>query len=297
MAKLLYAIERRDCPNYDNRQRPAIEEKFIDTGDCWQVCPWVNNIIFILEGEMEYSTGQGGPYLARKGQALFLPANHSLQGCALMPTHLGIARLYDKIQLCDCFNLEDLLHRKGKRKSNTHGATDSLDNNEAPFLLEVNPVMERYLEMLTLCYRAGLRCRNYNKGKIQELLFILRAFYPGEDLACFFAPALTTDTYFSQFIMSNYNKYTNLGELAQAMNYTVSGFEKKFRRVFSCSPYSWMRRQRAKEAFHCIRTSDMSLSQISDMFGFNSYPAFAKFIKQHFGVSPGQVRKNTMMAQ
>jgi AraC-like DNA-binding protein len=124
-------------------------------------------------------------------------------------------------------------------------------------------------------------------------MFILRAFYTKEDLYRFFSPALTTDTWFSQFIMSNYNKYDNLTELAAAMNYTVSGFEKKFRKVFNQAPYAWMCRQRAREAYHCINTSDMSLKEISSMFGFNSHPAFIKFIRRNYGITPGQIRKNS----
>ncbi len=298
MANLLYASEHLDCPNYDNRHHPAIEEKLLKTDGKWEVQPWVNKIVFILEGEIEYTTGQAGPYMARKGQILFLPANNSLSGKALVPTHLGIVRLYDKIQLCDCFRLENLM-AIGQAKVHSDKSYRKLvaASNEAPFLLEVNPVMERYLEMLTICYRAGLRCRYYNEGKIRELMFILRAFYSKEDLYHFFAPALSTDTYFSQFIMSNYNKYGNLNKLAAAMNYTVSGFEKKFRKVFHQAPYTWMRRQRAREAYHCISTSDMSLSQIGDKFGFNSYPAFVKFIRQHFDVTPSQIRKNAHPAE
>jgi AraC-like DNA-binding protein len=238
--------------------------------------------------------GESGYYPARGGQFLFLPANRSLSVRAGKTAHLGIVRLYDKIQLCDCFRLENLMAigqakaqtAKGSKKQRT-------DYSQTPFLLEVNEVMERYLEILTICHREGLKCRYYNEGKIRELMFILRAFYTKEDLYRFFSPALTTDTWFSQFIMSNYNKYDNLSELAAAMNYTVSGFEKKFRKVFNQAPYAWMRRQRAREVYHCINTGDMSLKEIAEMFGFNSQPAFIKFIRQNFFLTPGQIRKNS----
>ena len=300
MVKLLYAGEHLECPNYDKRRRPAIEEVFLEKGKVWEVQPWVNKMIFVLKGRIEYSMGEAGYYPALKGQVLFLPANRSLSCRIAQDTHLGIVRLYDKIQLCDCFRLEDLKalglkkedSEREKKAKNTAVGISVPDTEDAPFLLEVNPVMERYLEMLTLCHRAGLKCRYYNEGKIRELMFILRAFYPKDELRRFFAPALTTDTFFSQFIMSNYNRYDNLSELAQAMNYTVSGFEKKFRKVFGCAPYNWIRRQRAQEAYHCINTSDMNLKEIAEMFGFSSHPAFIKFIRQNFGLTPGEIRKN-----
>lgn len=293
MVKLLYAREHLDCPNYDARHRPVIEERFLEAGTVYKIQPRVNKLIFILEGGMEYSIGRAKGLHARKDQVLFLPANNSLSGIALQDTHLSIARLYGKIQLCDCFRLEDLMSADRAKACPDKGyGKQTEDASRSPFLLEVNPVMKSYLEMLTLCYRAGLRCRYYNEGKIREMMFIFRAFYSKEDLCHFFAPALSTDTWFSQFIMSNYNKYDNLSELASAMNYTVSGFEKKFRKVFAEAPYAWMRKQRAREAYHCINTSDMTLKEIAEMFGFSSQPAFIKFIRQNFGVTPGQIRRN-----
>jgi AraC-like DNA-binding protein len=289
MVKLLYAADHLDCPNYDARHRPAIEEKYLPAGTTDHVQPWVNKLVFILEGGIEYSLGQTKGLHARKGHILFLPANSRLSVTALQDTHIGIARLYNKIQLCDCFRLEDLM---AMGQANKH-EKQAKDIHGPPFVLETNPVMERYVEVLTLCHRAGLKCRYYNEGKIREMMFILRAFYPKEDLHRFFAPALSTDTWFSQFIMSNYNKYDNLSALASAMNYTVSGFEKKFRRVFAQAPYAWMRKQRAREAYHCINTSDMTLKEIAERFGFNSQPAFTRFIQQNFGQTPSQIRKKS----
>ncbi|MDH6311139.1 AraC-like DNA-binding protein [Dysgonomonas sp. PFB1-18] len=303
MAELLYAGEHLDCPNYDNRQRPSIEEIFYRQGDSCEVQPWVNKLIFVSEGELECSAALTGYYPIHSGQILFLPANRSLSCSIVKDTHITIIRLYEKIQLCDCFRLEDLKTSTYKSKGlhNDIGASQEegkgISQKDCPYLLNVNPVMERYLELLNLCYRAGLRCRYYNEGKVRELMFILRAFYSKEQLARFFATALTTDTYFSQFVMSNYTRYNNLTDLAQAMGYTVSGFEKKFRKVFQCAPYAWMRRQRAREAYHCIKTSDLSLKQIGMIFGFSSHPAFIKFIRQNFGQTPGQIRKKITMAE
>jgi AraC-like DNA-binding protein len=291
MAELLYAGEHLNCLNYDNRKRPAIEEVFYKKGDNCEVQPWINKLIFVLEGEMECSTALAGYYPVQSGQIHFLPANRRLSCRILRDTHVGIIRLYDKMQFCDNFRLEDLNRYYGK--GDKQDKEEDILEDEAPYLLKVVPELASYLDILTTCHQAGLRCRYYNEGKIRELMFILRAFYPKEQLARFFAPALTTDTYFSQFIMSNYSKYNNLSELASTMGYTVSGFEKKFRKVFQCAPYAWMRRQRAQEVYHSIKTSDMSFKQISSMYGFSSHPAFIKFIRQNFGMTPGQIRKKT----
>ncbi|NDV95154.1 AraC family transcriptional regulator [Dysgonomonas sp. 521] len=281
MAKLLYAGEHLNCPNYETRQRPVIQEMYIDESTTQQIIPMVNKILFVLDGEMEYSMGNVEASRITKGQMLFIPAGSRITCVAQAYTHILVIRLYNRIQLCDCFKVEDLQR-----------VITGEDYNSQSFLLEVNPVMEKYLDMLILCHNAGLRCRYYNEDKVKELMFIFRAFYSKEELRRFFSSALTTDTTFSQFVMDNSNRYNSLSEMAEAMNYTVSGFEKRFRKVFACSPYSWMKRRKAMEAYHYINTSDMSLKQISDNFGFNSPSAFNNFIKQHFGKTPGQIREN-----
>ena len=156
--------------------------------------------------------------------------------------------------------------------------------------------MENYLDLLLECYRGGLHCHYYNENKVRELMFIFRAFYPKEQLRKFFSPALTGDTSFSQFIMDNYNSYNTLSDMASSLNYTVSGFEKKFRKIFGCSPYNWLKRRKALDIYQCISTSNLRMNEISNNFGFSSPAAFNTFVKQTFGITPGQIRQNKKKA-
>jgi AraC-like DNA-binding protein len=290
MVELLYADEHLNCPNYDNKAHPAIEEIVLEQDQIWDNKPRVSKVVFILKGEMEYSTGKLQGQHAQKGQILFFPVGKEVHCRSLSDVNMLVIRIYDRIQLCDCFRIEDLyLLEDDKDKKESTEVKHSL--------LDVNPVMEKYLDMLMLCYQAGLRCRYYNEGKIRELMYIFRAYYPKNDLKQFFAPALSADTYFSRFIRTNYSKYGSLEELASAMNYTVSGLEKRFRKVFNCSPNKWIRQQKAQEAFHQINTSDMGFKQIADLFGFNSLPAFIRFIRRHFGMTPGEIREKRAKQQ
>lgn len=285
MTKILYEEEHLSCPNYDSGDRPLIEEKYIEAGKSWQVQPLVNKIIFILEGKIEYSVSQLQDCVAHKGNIFFLPANQNLYCHAPTETHILVVRLYEQIQICDCFRLEDLKQidsQIGKRKKTCEGF----------FALKANSEIKKYLEVFLLCHRGGLRCRYYNKGKIKELMFILRSFYPKEDLFHFFYPIITTDISFSQFVMDNYQKYNKLSQVAEAMNYSVSGFEKRFRKVFGCSPYKWRMERMAQNAFHLISTSNTNFKQISDTLGFKSPSSFSNFVKHHFGKTPGEIRQN-----
>ncbi|WP_163307886.1 AraC family transcriptional regulator [Dysgonomonas sp. 521] len=284
MVKLLYAGEHMSCPNYDAGEYPAIEEVTISRESIRQVHPRGNKLVFVLEGQIEYSTGQVQRYPACKGHIFFLTRGRHLLCRAVEDSILLVISIFGEIRFCDHWSVEDLYRMKVE--------TVHADSQSSPFLLEANEIMYKYLDVLTLCYRAGLRCCYYNEGKARELMYIFRAFYPKEDLMRFFSPALAADSRFSQQVMSVYSHYGNLKEMASAMNYTVSGFEKKFRRVFGCSPYHWMLQQKALEVWHSVMTDDMDLKEIADKFGFGSTSSFNTFFKQQFGISPGKARQN-----
>jgi AraC-like DNA-binding protein len=297
MADLLYAGEHLSCPNYDSGQRPIIEEEQIKKGEIRQIMPSVNKVVFVIEGKFEYSTGQVHAYTVRRGDIFFLPTNRHLMLRALEDARLLLVRIYDKVRLCDCWSVEELYkidNEEVESENEQLTATSEESTDSEPFLLKVNSVMEKYLDMLLLCHRAGLRCRYYNEGKLKELMFILRAFYPKEKLRLFFSPALASDARFSQQVLSSYNRYGNLSEMAASMNYSISGFERKFRKVFGCSPYRWMLRQKAQEIWHSVNTEDINLKEIADKFGFSSASSFNDFFVKYFGIPPGQARQNSI---
>lgn len=280
MDKLLYRDEHIRCPNYDASGYPLIEEIIIEQNREYRIDPHVNKILFILEGKTDFACGPVKDMAVENGHMLFIPAGRNTICRAKTETRLLILRLNERIRLCDCFKIEDM-----------HKIYKGISIKGQLCILRTNTVMAKYLELLTACHRQGLRCKHYNLGKVKEFMFILRGFYTKDQLACFFAPALSGDTEFSQFIMGNYRYYRNLGELAEAMNYTVSGFEKKFRRVFGSPPYRWIKQQKANEAYHLVTRGELNIKQISDMFGFSSPAAFGKFFRQNFGISPRKIHK------
>lgn len=90
--------------------------------------------------------------------------------------------------------------------------------------------------------------------------------------------------------MHNHLSCWSVSELALKTGYTTSGFEKKFKRVFQKSPHKWMTKQKKREIFHVINQTSMSITQISDLFGFSSTSNFNDYVKRNFGKPPGQLR-------
>lgn len=287
MVKQLYADEHLYCPNYDKGEQPLIQEIEMERMELVQISSRVNKLIFVLDGQIEYSSGQVHAYPVPEGHICFLPAARRMNCRATKDSRLLIIRIYGEVRFCDCFTVENLYRMEGIRNK----GRKSTQTTE-PYMLAVNSLMKKYLDMLVICHRAGLRCRYYNEGKVKELMYILRAFYTKHELAAFFEPALAADARFSEMVINSYSSHGDLAGIATAMNYTVSGFEKKFRKVFGCSPYSWMLQQKAREAWHRVMEGKMNLKQVADSFGFSSPAAFGTFFRKHFGISPAKAREN-----
>lgn len=96
---------------------------------------------------------------------------------------------------------------------------------------------------------------------------------------------------FSQQVMDHYMKCHNAAELAKLLNYSISGFEKRFKKVFNDTPFHWMMCQKAHNVYLEIRAGEMNFKQISDKYEFSSPSVMDDFIKQMFGKTPGQIRK------
>jgi AraC-like DNA-binding protein len=91
-------------------------------------------------------------------------------------------------------------------------------------------------------------------------------------------------------IALNYNMDLNVKEIAQASGYSVSWFEKLFRKHYGMSPISYQTKLRIEKAQNIIAANILSLSEISASVGFNDPLYFSKVFKKYVGMSPKQYR-------
>ncbi len=287
--ELLYSEEHLSCINYDKGgENPIIEAVSIEKGKLWENVPLGNKLIFVLDGgEILFSLGKFTNCQIRKSQILYLPAGYNFLCKAVEDCSLLVMCIQGQARFCDDYNFTDLekdISQVSKYSSATQVKLGTL---------EINEIMEKYLDVLLEYIDAGANCKCFYLIKIKELFYIFRWFYPKEVLVEFFQNALKGGNDFATYIMDAWYKYKSVGELAEAMNYTVSGFEKRFKRVFGISPYKWMINQKAERIFHQLRTTDLTLKQISSNFGFTSVSHFNDFCKANIGKSPGDIREKS----
>lgn len=285
--ELLYLEEHLRCINYDHGENPIIELVSIEKGELWENLPLGNKLIFLLNGEISFSFGKYTDCLIGSKRILYLPTGYKFTCKAMESSKFLAVCIQGYTCFCDDYHFKDL----EKIISDIPGYPDLVGTK--PTTLEINGVMEKYLDNLLDYIYVGAKCRSFYLIKIKELFYIFRWFYPKEALAGFYQYALKGGSDFAASIMDTWHKYKSVGELAEAMNYTVSGFEKRFKRVFGISPYKWMMNQKAKKIFHQVRATDLTFKQISYEFGFSSLSRFNDFCKANFGKSPGEIRENS----
>lgn len=278
--ELLYPHEHLNCYNYEKGDRPAIDPIHLVANDKYDIDILENKIIIVRNGHINYSFGSHLNQSLTTGNMIIIPAGFRFTSRALDDTEILIFRIRTHIELCERFALEQLLAEK-----------DENDKFDKIGVLNSNKVVTQYVENLIEHIIAGLRCFYFYEIKIKELLFLLRGYYPKKELLHFFYPLLSNDLSFSNFILQNYHQVRTVKELAELTNYSLSGFEKHFKKVFGISASQWMRNQRAKIVYHDINNGNKTFKEISYHHGFTSPAHFNDFCKLHFGATPGQIRK------
>lgn len=277
--KLLYPEEHLSCFLYNVGENSLIKLDNYEANSSIKVCPDQNMVLFMMEGAMRFSYGEHLDVLAKKDDIFIYPAKQKGKVTFDADTVVLSFRLNVNLSFCEHFSFEMLLREK---KRDAFGKLH---------FLTVNEVVKAYLESLLGYLKDGLRCSHFLEMKIKEFLFILRAYYPKEELTLFLDPMMNSDLDFSTKFFRVSAKTSSVEELAQMMDYSLSGFEKRFKKAFGVPVYQWIQREKAKNIYHEINCTEKTFSKIGEEYGFSSPSHFNDFCKRAFGHTPGALRK------
>lgn len=155
------------------------------------------------------------------------------------------------------------------------GNTIPYMEKEAKNILELMEHKEKYSEIIEL--------------KIRELLVYIQGM-DKEGVLQSILNSFSEEKSFKEEIVTSYDQYHNLEEMAVAMNMSLSTFKRKFQKEFQCTPHSWINERRLMKAIMLLDTSDYSVTDISFICGFESLSTFMLGFKKKYGVSPGKYR-------
>lgn len=277
---LLYVKEHTSCYNYEGRDSQTLQMVQLAKGELCKLTSNNNKIIYIAKGELKLMLGHRESLILSTGQMLLLPSEERVKGIATESVTYFWLNMGEIQNLCECFSLEMLL-KEG-------------DRDNEPFILQSSHHIIAFFTSCIEYLSVGLCCRFFLQMKVKEFFYLLRAFQSKEDLLQFFHPILSNDMSFSDFVLKNYQKVKTVNELAKLANYSLSGFQKRFKKVFGESAYAWIKGQKLKDIIHEITNENKSFKEISLDYGFSSPSHFNDFCKSNFGYTPGQIREKKL---
>lgn len=276
--ELQCAREQTNCYNY-NKENPLIEIIDKTEGDVMDLYMSKNCIVFLLKGEISFSSGKISNKTIKNDEMFVHPYRHKGILEIRKSSTLIIMNLNVDFSFCVHFPVESLY---GK----------NLNANDI-YPRKFNPVLKQYISSLAEYIRDGLYCTYFFELKIKEFLFLVRTYFSEKDLQLFFMPILNSDMEFSKQVFEGFKKVKTVKELAELMHYSLSGFEKRFKRVFDMPASKWIEQEKGKEIYHEITCSKRTIMEIGYNFGY-SPSHFNNYCKRIFGETPKKLRNKTL---
>ena len=281
--ELLNVDEHLKCFNYDNSEKPQIETINMAEGTDVDLSIDTNEIVFLLKGSIKYSFHDYPECNMKEENILFLPMKYRLAYFVESNALVVVFRLYNPVKLCESYFIEQLFD-PNKQEDGIYGQSGILK------VLEINTRMQYFVNGLIECINDGIKCKHFFDMKIKELFLMLRAYYPKDELREFLSLILSRDIAFSEYVRSNRNNFPTVIELAKSMNLTQRQFARRFKKVFGCTPYAWMKEGKTLTIRHQITATKKPIKQVAIECGFISLAQFTRFCKKELGKTPLELR-------
>jgi AraC-like DNA-binding protein len=274
---VFYLNEHKTCSNYISDYNIGFkicqikQDEFIVPLNKEHHC-----LFFLISGHVDLFYGSQNLRL-KKDTAWFVPMSSDCKIQALTDSVIIMNYFNKPVDLCEKAALESL--------------SSMLDQKPLTPTLRMNKPLKRFFTSLTFYINEGVYCLHFHEIKQKELLHILRFFYTKKEIAGLFAPIISRNLDFKNIVLANYLQASSVKELAQMCNYSLSSFNRVFKKNFSENPYLWLQSQKIKYIAGRLADKNIPFSQIIDEFRFSSPSHFTIFCKKHLKLTPSQFRK------
>ncbi len=131
--------------------------------------------------------------------------------------------------------------------------------------------------------------------KLQEFFLLLRLDYTRALIDEFLRHYHCRVSGFRKRVISHYTKDMDVADLyalGTELQLNEVAFKRSFIEEFAMSPRSWVTLQRSRYIYHDLITTERSVGEIGEEYGFCSMSYFSLFCKTNLGGTPMQIRKH-----
>ena len=277
---VLYIDEHLTCSNYISDYNIGFKICQIKQGEF--IIPSNKDyhcLFFLISGRVDLLY-EAHTYNLKKDTVWFIPMSSDYKIDANSDACIIMNYFNKQIDLCEKAALENL--------------TVWLDQNSNTFMLQINKPLRNFLSNITLYLNEGAYCRHFHEIKQKEMFYLIRYFYTKSEIAKLFAPIISKNLDFKYIVLANYMNASSVKELARICNYSLSSFNRVFKKNFNENPYLWLQNQKLKYITGRLSDKNIPLGQIIDEFHFSSPSHFTIFCKKHLNLTPSEFRKKNI---
>ena len=235
-----------------------------------------NTLYFLLKGSVLVNSEEHPNTIFSEGQFILQPIGSKVEFKVLEACECILYLFERPINVCsDRFN-------KGASIAET-ARTESV-------VLDMCPPLRFFVEGMRMYLNDELLCAGFLQAKRTELVYLLNCYYTLKDLAAFYSPIYRYSKSFRYFVMQNYMKAKDVEAFAQMGGYSTPTFRRLFKETFGEPAYQWMLKKKREDIQNDLTTTEMSISEISYKYGFESLSNFSHFCRTNFGQSPRAIR-------
>ncbi|NDW08670.1 helix-turn-helix domain-containing protein [Dysgonomonas sp. 520] len=259
----------------DNDKNESALIRFLnfEKGSDWETKEGESRIIVVTKGRLGISSNMQNSLTVSESRLFFLPAGDHLSARVLEKSSVIVINLIDSVHL-ETLNISSICEQKPDISC-----------------LKMESVLHAYVRSLQMYEESGISSEVLYTLKIRELICILKMSYSNEELTDFFRSHLSNDFHFSEQVRKLSQNTLNVRLLAEKMNYSYSGFNKRFRKTFGMSAYSWLRQRRTNTVYYEIYYTNKTLKQISTDHKFATLSHFNEFCHKNLGKAPSEIRR------
>ena len=274
---VFYIEEHTSCSYYISDYSIGFQNCVINKGEFIVPANKTNHCLFFLISGSVNLSYESNTYNVKKDTIWFVPMSSEYKIYANSDARLVMNYFNKPIDLCEKAALESL--------------SVLLDQKSHTSMLKINKPMKRFLSSMLYYMNEGVYCKHFHEIKQKELFHLLRYFYTKREIAGLFAPIISRNLDFKNIVLANYLRANSVKELAQICNYSLSSFNRVFKKNFQENPYLWLQNQKLKYIIGRLSDKSIPLSQIIDEFHFSSPSHFTIFCKKHLNLTPSEFRK------
>ena len=230
-----------------------------------------NSMVFMLDGEVEFSYNEFLNRNFKKGDLFFVPQSAEMFGKALTKSKMLVLTFNNRVEsLCDNCCLSDYSSHK------LDVDYDFKPLKLTPSILKFANIMEYYID-------TELRCSFMHELKQKELFILMSNSYSPNELIEFFYPIVGSNPDFKSTIFEMYSEGLSVQQFAQKFGMSYTGFLRKFKAEFGEPVQDWMLKQKAKHIKLKLSIPGTTISDIVNQFQFTDASHFTKYCHKYFG--------------